>query len=122
VVGLWPEGDGFGGAARYDCCFGEQLPYVYFAMHSSNGRAWDIQQTAGIPVPAIVVRIGEIEVGISADDGRVLYQNGTAGWTAVEGPIFAVALAAGDRFVAVGRGIWSSDDGKTWSRATLPAF
>ncbi len=46
------------------------------------------------------------------------------GWTKearFEGQVFAVATAHGVE-VAVGYGIWSSDDNQTWTRATVPGF
>ena len=46
------------------------------------------------------------------------------GWTkeaTFEGQVFAVATARGHE-VAVGYGIWSSNDHHTWKRATVPGF
>ena len=121
VLGLWPEGGGFGGAAVNICCFGEQpSSNQYYLMHSNDGRVWDLQQPAG-HVPIAVAQRGETWVGISARDGSLLYRNAeTSVWTAKLGAPFALAVTAGARFVAVGRGIWSSEDGKTWTPATLP--
>jgi hypothetical protein len=124
VVGLWPDGDGFGGAAIYSCCFGEApVASNFYSMHSEDGIVWNVQQTDS-PIPRAVVHRGENWVGISARDERLLHRKNvdTSGWT--ESMLgYASAVAAGDRFVAVDgySGIWSSGDGATWASAALPA-
>lgn len=123
VLGLWPEAGGFGGTAVNICCFGEQpSSNRYYSMHSNDGRVWDLQQAVDAdPIPKAVAQRGETWVGISAKDGGLLYRNAeTSVWTASPDRAIAVAVTAGDRFVAVGDGIWSSEDGKTWTPATLP--
>lgn len=125
VVGLWPEGGGFAGTALFSCCYGE-IPTLdrYYSMYSADGRRWDVQLTVA-PLPRAVVHRGETWVGLSVGDGGILHREAqTAAWspgTANAAFIGADAVAAGERFVAVGSGIWSSEDGKTWTRATLPA-
>ena len=51
VLGLWPEGAGFGGSAKYSCCFGEEPSFDrYYSMHSDDGRVWSLQQTGADPI------------------------------------------------------------------------
>jgi hypothetical protein len=123
VAGLWAEGDGFGGTAWYDCCAGENPNgFSYYSMHSPDGLEWSLQNTSD-PAPAAVARIGQRWVGRSVESGFILYRGANEPWqvsSEVEGGIRAVT--AGNKFVAVGHGIWNSEDGVTWVPATVPAL
>jgi hypothetical protein len=121
VRGLWAEGDGFAGTAWYDCCAGHFADrFEYYAMHSPDGLAWSLQRTYD-PVPIAAARIGERWVGLSVSRGALLYRDAKESWqesnqTSME------AVTAGNKFVAVGLGIWNSEDGKTWVPATVPTL
>lgn len=119
VRGLWAEGDGFAGTAWYDCCAGESPSQLeYYSLHSPDGLEWSVQRTNGT-VPIAVARMGERSVGISVRSGSMLYRGANGPWQETL-PTRVNAVAAGNKFVAVGHGIWSSEDGQTWVPATLP--
>ncbi len=115
-VGVWPEREGFGATAYYQCCFGETGGPWYYALASNDGVAWT--ETAGGSFLPERVAHGPT-VSIAATLGGVLaWREGADGpWTHADAGVggFLDVAAGANVFVAVGIGrLRFSEDGVEW--------